>query len=80
MATTRERIHELLESVPDDRLADAEAAIAALAEPPYRPLSEAPEDDEPLTAEDVEAINRGRAAYRRGETIPDDIVARELAQ
>ncbi|MGE3911576.1 MAG: hypothetical protein AB7K36_19610 [Chloroflexota bacterium] len=78
MATTRERIHELLESVPDDRLADAEAAIAALAEPPYRPLSEAPEDDEPLTEEDLAAIAETRAEIARGKTIPHDVAMRSI--
>ena len=71
MATTRERLHALLEELPDDRLDEAEAAIATLTAP-FRPLAEAPEDDEPLTEEDLEAIARGREAYRRGEAIPDD--------
>ena len=73
MATTRERLHALLDELPDDRLDEAEATIAALTAP-FRPLAEAPEDDEPLTDEDLAAIERGRAAYRRGEAIPDDEV------
>ena len=77
MATTRERLHALLDELPDERLDEAEAAITALAAP-FRPLAEAPEDDEPLTDEDLAGIARGREAYRRGETIPDDVVAHEL--
>ena len=77
MATTRQRLHALLDELPDDRLDEAEAAIAALTAP-YRPLAEAPEDDEPLTEEDLAAIPRGREAYRRGEAISDDVVTREL--
>jgi len=77
MATTRERLHALLDELPDERLDEAEAAIAELAAP-FRPLAEAPEDDEPLTDEDLAAIERGREAYRRGETIPHDVAMREI--
>ena len=69
MATTRERLHALLDELPDDRLDEAGAALSLL---------NIPDDDEPTTAADLAAIARGREAYRRGETIPDDVVAREL--
>lgn len=78
MATTRERLHELLDEIPEALLDDAEAAIAALAAPPYRPLSEAPEDDEPLTDEEIEAFREGREEYLRGELIPHDQAMREI--
>jgi predicted transcriptional regulator len=71
MAMTRQQLHELLDDVPDDRLADVEAAIVDAAAP-YRPIEEAPEDDEPVTAEDLQAIREGREAYARGEYITDD--------
>lgn len=77
MATTRERLHEMLDALPDDRLEEVEAAILGAAAP-YRPLSEAPDDDEPITPEDDAAIARGREAYRRGETIPHDQAMREI--
>lgn len=77
MATTRERLHALLDELADEQLDEVEAAISALAVP-YRPLTEAPEDDEPLTDEDLAAIARGREAYRRGEAIPHDVAMREI--
>ncbi len=64
MPATRERLHELLDELPENLLDDVEAAIVALAEPPFRPLAEAPEDDEPLTDADIKAIREGRDAYR----------------
>lgn len=79
MTTTRARLHELLDDVPEDRLDDVEAALVD-ATAPYRPLEDVPDDDEPTTAEDDAAITHGRAAYRRSETIPDDVVARELRE
>jgi hypothetical protein len=77
MSITRERLHELLDDVPDDRLADVEAAIVDAAAP-YRPIEDAPEDDEPLTDEDLEAIHEGREAYARGEYITDDELKRRM--
>lgn len=50
---------------------------AADAYTPYRPLPDVPEDDEPVTAEDVAAIAEGQAAYARGEWISDDDLARK---
>jgi hypothetical protein len=69
MATTREQLRKMLDELPDDRLDEARAALALL---------NIPDDDEPITAEDLEAIARGRDEYRRGETIPGDVVRREL--
>lgn len=69
MATTRERLRKMLDDLPDDRLDEALAALT---------LVSVPEDDEPVTAEDLEAVVRGRDAYRRGETISGEAVRREL--
>jgi hypothetical protein len=59
----------MVDELPDDRLDEARSMLALL---------NVPDDDEPTTAEDLEAIARGREAYRRGETIPDEVVRREL--
>ena len=68
MATTRDELRKMLDDLPDDRLEEARLALALLNIP----------DDEPTTAEDVEALVQGREEYRRGETIPGDVVRREL--
>jgi hypothetical protein len=77
MATTRERLHELLDDVPDDRLADIEAAIVD-AGAPHHPIEGAPDDDEAVTAEDLEAIREGREAYARGKYVADDELKRRM--
>jgi hypothetical protein len=68
--TTREAIHELLDSLPDELLPAAEARLAALRDDPFlRFMLAAPEDDEPLDDEDLAALAEGQAALERGETI-----------
>ena len=69
MATTREQLRKLLDQLPDDRLDEAGAALALL---------NVPEDDEPLTDEELESIREGRIAYARGESIPHDEAMRRL--
>lgn len=69
MATTRDELRKIVDELPDDRLDEARAALALL---------NIPDDDEPVTAEELEAVAQGREAYRRGETIPGEVVRREL--
>ena len=78
MATTRERLHELLDMLPEDRLKDAEAALEQVIDPVILALLNAPEDDEETTAEDIADLEASREAYRRGETIPHEELRREL--
>lgn len=63
MATTREHLRKMLDELPDDRLDEARLALSVL---------NVPEDDEPLTDEELESIREGRAAYARGEAVPDE--------
>jgi|SwirhisoilCB3_FD_contig_31_9478895_length_356_multi_2_in_0_out_0_1 hypothetical protein len=72
MATTRERLHELLDSMPDHQLGAAKDALEALIDDGI------PIDDEPFTDEDLADIAQTRAELARGETIPGDVVRREL--
>ena len=69
MATTREQLRKMLDEIPDDRLDEVRDMLALL---------NVPDDDEPITAEDLEAVAQAREEYRRGETIPGDVVRREL--
>jgi hypothetical protein len=63
MATTREQLQRMVDDLPDDRLDEARFALTLLS---------VPEDDEPLTDDELESIREGRAAYFRGEAIPDE--------
>jgi hypothetical protein len=77
----RDDLHTILDSIPEDRLDAAREALAALADPVLLALLSAPEDDEPLTEEDLQAIAEGHAEMERGELVPlDDLIAREAAE
>jgi hypothetical protein len=69
MATTREQLHAMIDRLPADQFDAAAHAIWSLS---------IPEDDEPVTDEDREAIRLGREEYRRGETIPHEEAMRRL--
>jgi hypothetical protein len=76
---TRERVHQLIEELPDSELPVIERFLEERrADPVLRTLAEAPEDDEPLTPEDAAAIAEGVEALKRGETISQDELRRSL--
>lgn len=80
MATTRERLHEMVELLLGDRLQEAETVLTPLLDPMGLALLNAPEDDEETTDEDIRALDEARADYERGETVSLDEVMRELSQ
>ena len=74
----RDELHTLLDAIPEDRLAAAREALAALADPVWLALISAPKDDEPLTEEDLQAIAEGQEDARLGLTISLDEYERQL--
>ena len=78
MATTRERLHEMLDVLLEERLEEAETVLTPLLDPLALALLNAPEDDEPTTAEDIAALEAARLKYLRGETISHEEVRREF--
>lgn len=65
--TTKERLHQLVDQLPDSETDKAARLLEELADPVLRMLASAPIDDEPLADEDRAAIAEGRGQYRRGE-------------
>ena len=73
----RDELHTILDSIPEDRLNAARDALAALADPVLLALLSAPDDDEPLTEEDLQALEEARADREAGRTITlDEYIAR----
>jgi hypothetical protein len=61
MMTVRENVHQIVDTLPDERLEDVLDYLAALSEP-----------DEPLSAETRAAIEEGLDDIRNGRTISLD--------
>jgi hypothetical protein len=71
--TTRDRVHRLVDELPDDELHAAERYLARLREiasdPVLRAFMLAPEDDEPLTPDEIIDIEEAKAEIARGEFV-----------
>ena len=75
---TREQIHALIDALPDSELDVLDRFIKARSNPVLRALMDAPDDDEPLTEDDLAAIAQARAHRARGDIVRDKDLDREL--
>jgi hypothetical protein len=69
--TTKETLHRLVDAIPERNLDPAPLALEPLADPVVFVLASAPEEDEPLSAEEEAMIAEARAEYQRGEFVSD---------
>lgn len=68
---TRASLHTLIDEIPDDLLGEAERHLLPLARDPlWQAFMRAPEDDEPLTKEDMIALWEAREDRAKGLLIP----------
>ena len=67
----KERLHQLVDNLPDTELQTAERFLEYL-----RSLQDDP-DDEPLSAEARAALERAEEQFRRGESVTLDQLKRE---
>lgn len=72
--TARERIHQLVDILPDEELETAGRVLAGLSALSHSglvtsALAKAPMDDEPVTAREAEAIEEGERDFERGRTV-----------
>ena len=75
----RERLHRLVDELPDDDIDAAERYLKCLCageDPPLYTPETAPIDNEPLTAEDLKAIEEGERDIAAGNGIPHEEVMR----
>jgi hypothetical protein len=70
----RDRLHALVDALPDGELADVEQLLEsfATADPALRTALLAPVDDEPLSDDEITAIERSKREIARGEYVTDD--------
>ena len=76
----RDELHRLVNELPPSEYYAARRFLEYLAheEPRLYTFDDAPYDDEPLTPEEVAAIEEAKAAIARGETVSHDEVMREF--
>ena len=81
VTTDRQHAHELIDRLEQGQITTAVRFLEfMLADPVLRSMATAPFDDEPLTAEEAEALKRGDAwlAERGGHGIPHEEVLAEF--
>lgn len=80
--TEKERLHSLVEDLPEPEVHAALRFVEYLrreaCDPVARALREAPIDDEPLTADDLAALEAGRRDLQEGHVVSHDEARREL--
>lgn len=72
--TTKERLHQLVDELPERELSEAERLLNSLRidDPVLRALDTAPYDDEPETDEERAAVAEAREALARGDVVADE--------
>jgi len=74
----RQQAHALLDMLPVEKLNAVRGLLEVMVEPLARSLALAPVEEEEITPETAEALDRARASLARGEGIPHADVLREF--
>jgi hypothetical protein len=75
---TKERAHELIERLPASQLAAVVGLLEAMLDPVALAIANAPIDDEPLTADEEQALAEAREWRKHNQPIPHEQVLAEL--
>src|SRR5438045_3239695 len=77
---TKERLHELVDCLPEAEFATAARVLGALSRPagPFH-LDLPPEDGEPETEEERRAVAEAKAALSRGDVVSHEMTGCELS-
>ncbi len=74
----RRQAHALLDLLPADKLNAVRRVLEVMVEPLARSLALAPVEEEEITPETANALDRARASIARGEGIPHEEILREF--
>jgi hypothetical protein len=75
----RERLHTLIDRIPEAEISAAQRFLEYLATTPaFRAANLATSDDEPITQGDAEAIARARKDIESGRVVSHDEILREF--
>ena len=75
---TKTDLHRLVDDLPDSQIEKAARQLKHLNDPLSRLLEEAEEDDEPLTEEDLKAIEEAHEDIRQGRVVSHEEARRRL--
>ena len=75
MSDTRQEAHAYLDRLPSDQLSAVHDLLESMLSPLDRALALAPMDDEPLTPEDVAALERDMASPETAGATMEEVLA-----
>ena len=78
MAADKQYAHELIDRLAPSQVPAVVGMLEALLDPVSRAIASAPVDDEPLTAEDQQALAEAEDWLKHNEGIPHERVLAEL--
>lgn len=78
MADTKKHAHELIDRLPASQLTAVVGLLEAMLDPVAHAITNAPVEDEEVTPETAEALDRARASLARGEGISHEEILREF--
>ena len=74
----KQQAHQLLDQLDAGQLAAVVHLLRVMTDPVARAIANAPVDDEPLTAEEIKALDESREWLKHNEGIPHEQVLAEL--
>ena len=77
-ANEKQQAHQLLDQLDAGQLAAVIHLLQVMTDPVARAIANAPVDDEPLTAEEIKALDESREWVKHNEGIPHQQVLAEL--
>ena len=78
MATDKQHAHELLDQLNSGQLAAVVHLLEVMADPVAQAIANAPVDEEPLTAEEIQALDESREWLKHNQAIPHEQVLAEF--
>ena len=78
LQSERQQAHFLLDALSDEKIPAVRGLLEVMVEPLSRSLAKAPIEQEDLTDETADALDRARASLARGEGISHDEIIREF--
>ena len=78
---TKEDLYKLVSELPDSELDAAKRYLEYLrnpGDPVLKALLEAPQDDEPLSKDEEQAINEATDEFKKGRVVPSEAVQKDI--